>query len=72
MYPLIVAFAVLSTIGLTMLALAFRSAPEGFEDSKGFHPSKPEDRTMAPPADAGVGVRELLFLEQSRASQPWS
>ena len=72
MYPLIVMFAVLSTIGLTMLALAFRSAPEGFEDTKGFHPSKPDDRTTPPPVPTTVGVKELLFLEQSRASQPWS
>ncbi len=72
MYPLIVMLVVLSTIGLTMLALAFRSAPEGFEDSKGFHASKSDDRTTPPPVTTNVGVKELLFLEQGRASQPWS
>ena len=72
MYPLIATFIALSATGLTMLARAARSAPEGFEDAKGFHACNPEDLAMPDSANAPFGVRELLFLEQSRASQPWS
>ena len=72
MYPLIATFVALSATGLTLLARAARSAPEGFEDAKGFHACNPDDLTVSEPAGASFGVRELLFLEQGRASQPWS
>ena len=72
MYPLIATFVALSATGLTMLARAARSAPEGFEDAKGFHACNPDDLTVSDSASVPFGLKELLFLERSRASQPWS
>ena len=69
MLPLLVGFAALSTVGLTMLLRAARTAPEGFEDAKGFHAFNPGD--LATSMEANFKFEDLFSLDKAMASQPW-
>ena len=71
MLPLLVVLAVLSIAGLIMLLRAARTAPEGFEDAKGFHTSNPGDLAMATDTEASFKFEDLFSLDKAMASQPW-
>ncbi len=71
MLPLLAVLAALSTVGLTMLLRATRTAPEGFEDAKGFHPLNPGDLAGAATAEANFKFEDLFSLDKAMASQPW-
>ncbi len=71
MLPLLVVFAALFTIGLTMLLRAARTAPEGFEDAQGFHALNPGDLAFATATEANFKFEDLFSLDKAMASQPW-
>ena len=71
MFPLLAVFTILSTVGLTMLLRAARTAPEGFEDAQGFHALNPGDLATAASTDANFKFEDLFSLDEAMASQPW-
>ena len=70
MYPFLAVFAGLSTAGMTMLIRAASTAPEGYEDAKGFHAVNPDDLLAYPEAD--IKFENLFLLDARLSSQPWS
>ena len=71
MYSLLLTLAGLSLTGLIMLARAARSAPEGFQDEKGFHALNPDELAAAMPSQSPFSLDDLLRLDAQMASQPW-
>lgn len=72
MNTLLTVLACTSLVGLTMLIRAFRYAPEGYEDERGFHNlSQNETAADVKPVETRALLDDLLVLDKQMASQPW-